>query len=187
LPGSVTSILVSSDPTFPNTVATRTISLSAGAIREATVDFANGEYFTFSKSNNPPVLSNMESTVINYCDGNESLTSNVTVTDIDGDTQTAVISFDSGFQSGEDALVYTPGTGVTVISQTAERVEIQANVANMETALRAISYTNSQSGSSRTTANRVISIILNDGTDDSNKVTRTIKPSRIPQPVGIFY
>ncbi len=85
-------------------------------------------------------------------------------------------------------MVLSPiGSGVTIISQTAERIEIQASVANMQAALREISYTNSQSGSSRTTANRVVSIIVNDGTEDSNQVVRTIKPSHVPQPIGPFY
>lgn len=187
LPSAITTLLVSSDPSFPNTAATRTINLTTGTTREATVDFANGEYFTFSKLNNAPVLANMESSVINYCDGNEVLTSTLTLTDSDGDLQTAIITFDSGFQSGEDALVYSIGAGVTIISQTSERIEIQASVANMQAALRETSYTNSQSGSSRTTANRVVSIIVNDGTEDSNQVVRTIKPSHVPQPVGIFF
>lgn len=187
LPSAITTLLVSSDPSFPNTAATRTINLSTGATREATVDFAGGEYFTFSKLNNAPVLANMETSVINYCDGNEVLTSTLTLTDSDGDLQTAIITFDSGFQTGEDALVYSIGSGVTIVSQTPQRIEIQASVTNMQAALRQISYTNSQSGSSRTTANRVVSIIVNDGTEDSNQVIRTIKPSIVPQPVGIFF
>ena len=187
LPAAITSLLVSNDPTFPNTAATKTVSLSTDPKRVATVDFENGEYFTFSKSNNAPVLANMETSVINYCDGNEVLTSTLTLTDSDGDLQTAIITFDSGFQTGEDALVYSIGSGVTIVSQTPQRIEIQASVTNMQAALRQISYTNSQSGSSRTTANRVVSIIVNDGTEDSNQVIRTIKPSLVPQPVGIFF
>jgi hypothetical protein len=187
LPTSVTTLIVSSDPSFPNTAATRKINLSTGGTREATVNFANGEYFTFSKLNNAPVLANMETSVINYCDGNEILTSTLTLTDTDGDTQTAIITFDSGYKLLEDALAYSLGSGVTIISQTAQRIEIQASVANMQAALREISYTNSQSGSSRTTANRVVSIVVNDGTEDSNQVFRTIKPSITPQSIGIFF
>ncbi len=187
LPTTITNLLVSSDPSFPNTTATRTVSLSTGTKRLATVNFSDGEYFTFSKSNSAPVLANIETSEIDYCAGNELLTSSVTAADVDSDLQTAIVTFNSGYVLGEDVLAYSLSSGVTIISQTVERIEIQANITNMLTALHAISYVNIQPRDSRTIADRIISIILNDGTDNSNQVFRTIRQSSGPLPAGVFF
>ena len=188
MPTALTHLLISPDPTFPNTIATRKIVLSTGTMREVTANFADGEYFTFSKTNTAPQLANMESSVINYCKDDVFISETITVADDDdGDDLTAIITFESGYQAAEDALDYIAGSGVTIVSQTGSRIEIQANAVDMQAALRAITYSNSKTDGSRTTGNRVVSFILNDGVEDSLKRTRTISPSVIPQPVGIFF
>lgn len=187
LPSDLTTLLVSTDPTFPNTAATRKITLSVGATHEATVDFANGEYFTLAKSNTAPVLANLETSALDYCDGDETVSSAITVSDDDGDMLTATITIATGYVNGQDQLLYTAGSGVTVVSASNQTLELRANAANLQTALRAIEYRNTASGSSRTLGDRTISFIVNDGTDNSIQMSRTIGVSINPEPVGVFF
>ncbi len=186
LPSGATHILVSSNPSFPASSTTSKI-LATGTKRLVTYNFSNGDYFTFGKINTAPVLTNLESTALNYCSSESGITGTIIVADEDADNIRAIIEISTGFQTGEDTLLYTLGTGVTTVSQTANRIELLGNLSNIQNALRQIRYRNNFNDGSRTTANRVVRIILNDGTVNSNQLTRIIKPGLIPAPHGVFY
>ncbi|MEA5582347.1 DUF4347 domain-containing protein [Nodularia harveyana UHCC-0300] len=100
----------------------------------------------------------------------------ITVSDVDSaNLASATVSITSGFVAGEDILSFTTQNGITgsynsntgVLSLTGA-----ATVANYQTALRAITYTNSSD--SPNTTPRTISFQVNDGSLDSTTVNRNI-------------
>lgn len=189
LPTNVNRLLVSTNPSFPNNVSTQAITLiDAGSNWEVTVNFSNNEYFSFCKFNMPPVLANIETSSQNYCDGLVNITSTINITDTEFDQVTASITINNGFESGQDELVYSPVSGVTVSSATDQTIQLSAaSLANMRDALRTIQFRNDESGSSLVSGLRTISFIVNDGNSDSSEVTRNINVLVKPEPVGIFY
>jgi len=184
----VTTLFVSSDASFPNTSATEKIALiSNGANWEVTFDFDDYKYFTFGKLNSAPELTNIEATNIEYCNGDEVVSSSITVADDDNDMLTATITISGGFIAGEDQLIYSTVSGVTA-TITDQTIQLSSSsVTNMQNALITVKYRNTKNDSSRTTGNRTISFIVNDGFDASNQLARDIEVFLIPAPIGIFH
>ena len=189
IPSDATMLLVSSDPTFPNSVATSTVDLiSSGNNWEVPYNFTNNQYFTFGSSNTAPVLSSIESATLNHCDGNSALTAALSIADADNDQITATVQIGTGYVAVEDSLVYVPVAGVTTSLHTKQRIDLNAaSITDMQTALRAIQYHNKISGSSKTTGNRTISFTVNDGFVNSNQLTRTLNVLQTPIPSGVYY
>ena len=126
----------------------------------------------------PPVSSDFETAALSYIEngGAQNITAALTLSDVDDtDLESAVISISAGFDAANDSLVfadqngitgvYNAGTGVLTLSGT-------SSLANYQTALRSITYQNTFTTES--TTQRTISIIVNDGDDDSAAVTRDI-------------
>ncbi|MEH2263534.1 beta strand repeat-containing protein [Nostoc sp.] len=102
--------------------------------------------------------------------------SGITVNDVDSpNLVSASVSISSGFVSAQDVLAFTNQNGITgnynsntgVLTLTGS-----SSLANYQTALRSISYTNSSDNPSTTT--RTVSFIVNDGTGNSTAITRNI-------------
>jgi Ca2+-binding RTX toxin-like protein len=109
--------------------------------------------------------------------------SNLTPSDIDNATlASASVSISGHFHSGEDVLSfssdghtmgnvaasYDPGTGMLTLTSAGAT----ATVAQWQAALRAVTYTNLSD--TPNTADRTISFVVNDGTDNSATSTKTV-------------
>lgn len=149
------------------------------------------------KVNIAPVLSDIEISSIVYfaSSGAKTVTNNIQLVDADDIfIDSAFVEITAGYLSTEDTLIFADQNGITgswddingkltLIGDTL--------VANYETALRSITYTNSNATPSTTT--RTISITANDGTEDGNTVTRDIEfPDSITEiasykGVGVFH
>lgn len=137
---------------------------------------------TISTANTPPVLAATAASPLSYTLGIApiSLAPNGTITDADSINMASIIVKITGnYQSGLDVLsAVTTGTGITqsfnAVSGTLTLSGI-ASVANYQSVLRSLTYsTNSHSGS---TAQRTLTITVNDGLVDSNVVTQLINVS----------
>ena len=189
LPTGVNRLLVSTSATFPNDASTQAISLiSSGSNWEATVNYSNNHYFSFCQFNTPPTLSNIESGDLDYCDGLVALSNSITLADTESDQVTATISISNGYENGQDELVYSTVSGVTISFSSDQTIQLNAaNLANMQDALRAIQFRNNETGASLVTGLRTISFIVNDGNSNSNQVFRNIDVNINPDPVGIYH
>jgi hypothetical protein len=139
--------------------------------------------FTLTAVNDPPVLSGIEGAALSYAEdaGPVNITSTITVADIDNTTlQSAMVVINPGYQNGQDVLSFTnangisgswnAGTGTMTLTGT-------ALLANYQTALRSVQYTNTSQNPSLAT--RTVTFTVNDGTDPSNAVTRNITVSAV--------
>ena len=129
-------------------------------------------------SNIAPVLASIESSTLDYTegDGPTAITSTLTVTDSDDpNLASATITISSNYQNGEDVLSFTNASGITG-SWNASTGQLSltgsATTANYRTALRSVKYTNNSNAPSNLT--RTVTFRVNDGTDNSNTVTRNI-------------
>jgi hypothetical protein len=129
--------------------------------------------------NDPPVLGNMETSTITYTEGQGevNVTSALTVTDVDNTTLTsASVQIVTGYVSTEDILRFTNQSGITgswSVSTGTMSLSGTATLASYQTALRSIRYENTNV-SNPSTAGRAVSFSVNDGTDNSNNVSRNI-------------
>ncbi|MBN3961089.1 cadherin-like domain-containing protein [Nostoc sp. NMS8] len=102
--------------------------------------------------------------------------SGITVSDVDSaNLSSATVSITSGFASAQDILAFTGQNGITGNYNSSTGVLTltgSATVANYQTVLRSVTYTNSSDNP--TTTPRTISFVVNDGTDNSTTVTRNI-------------
>jgi hypothetical protein len=114
--------------------------------------------------------------------------SGITVTDSDNSTlSSGTVAITGNFHSGEDALAFTndgstmgnisgsynSGTGVLTLTSSGAT----ATVAQWQSALRSVTYTNSSD--SPNTSNRTVSFTANDGTADSNTSTKTVSVASV--------
>ncbi|WP_406850388.1 DUF4347 domain-containing protein, partial [Chromobacterium phragmitis] len=156
-----------SDGTKTSSAATRTVTVAAtDQTPIATVSGASGSY-TVSGTPTPVAVD-----------------SGITVSDRDNATlASATVSITGNFHSGEDVLAFTNGSAVTygniaasynsgtgVLTLTSSGAT--ATVAQWQAALRAVTY-NDTAGSPNTST-RVVSFAVNDGTNNSATVTRSI-------------
>lgn len=131
----------------------------------------------------PPVLANMEPSVLGYTASQAAtvITSSLTVTDSDSASLTgATVAIASGFINGQDVLAmspnpqgaisasYNPSSGVLTLTG-------PASVSAYQGALRSITYFNSNP--SPTLGARTVSFNATDGTSSSAAVTRTVNVS----------
>lgn len=128
--------------------------------------------------NAEPILEDIEAGTITFNSGDSPtlITSALTVADGDDtNIESASIEITSNFNDSEDVLAfadqngivgsYASGTGILTLTGT-------SSLANYETALRSITYENTNPSPSELT--RTISFTINDGADDSNTETRDI-------------
>ncbi len=159
----------------PNT-ALRTITFTAND--GVASSFPETRNISINATNNPPVLTDPSSTPINYTENGSplQLTGTITVAD-DDNTQlaSAMIDISSGYQIGQDTLIFTPTGG---ISGSFDRNNGTLNlsgtslVANYQTALRSVRYANNSDNP--VTSARTIAFTVYDGTDNSNNIIKTL-------------
>ena len=128
--------------------------------------------------NAAPVSAGLEAIALSYQEsgGAQNITAALTLSDADDtDLESAAVSITAGFDMANDSLVfvdqngiagsYAAATGILTLTGT-------SSVANYQTAIRSITYENAFTTES--TIQRTISIVVNDGDDDSAAVTRDI-------------
>ena len=132
-----------------------------------------------ASSNNAPVLANIEGSTITFNEGGSAVqvTNTITVTDNDDvNIEGATVTFCNGYVSGEDFFShggapgvsgsFLPSSGVLTFSGTASK-------ATYETLLKSVLYGNNDPADA-TAGTRQICFQVNDGTDNSNIVTRDV-------------
>jgi VCBS repeat-containing protein len=148
---------------------------------------------TINGVNDPPVLSNIETSTLQYGAGAPgiAITSSLTVSDDDSATlASATVTISSGFASSEDVLSFTNQNGITGSYNTTTGVLTltgTASVANYQTALQSVTYSDSN-GTSPTTGDRVISFQVDDGLgggNPSNVASRTITVNPNTPPTAV--
>jgi VCBS repeat-containing protein len=142
--------------------------------------------------NDTPVIANVESSTLQYDAGTPAvaITSSLTVSSPDTTTLAgATVTISSGFAASEDSLSFTNQNGITGSYNSSTGVLTlsgTASVANYQTALRSVTFSD-LNGASPSTGNRVISFQVDDGLAShnlSNVATRTINVNPNPPPVA---
>ncbi len=137
----------------------------------------------FALLNAEPYLDNIEGTTITYNSGDSPtvITSSLTISDGDDtDLEGATVSITSNFDDTEDVLGFVDQNGITGSYSSVTGVLTltgTSSVANYQTALRSVTYENTDPAPSELT--RTISFTVNDGDDDSNTSTRNINVVKV--------
>ncbi|MEA2416664.1 MAG: hypothetical protein QOI58_3321 [Thermoanaerobaculia bacterium] len=135
-------------------------------------------------TNDAPVLANGSTITYTENDPATVINSVITVTDSDSANLTgATVQVTSGYNSAQDVLSFASmlgitgsfnsGTGTLTLSGT-------SSVANYQTALRNVKYTNTSEDP--TTASRTVVFQVTDGSDASNTVSSTINVTAVNDP-----
>jgi hypothetical protein len=125
------------------------------------------------RPNEPPVLANIESSVLPYTAGAPGVpvTSTLTVTSSDASNLSgATVTIGSGLVATEDVLSFTSQNGITGSYNPAAGVLTLSGIATLpryQAALRSVTYSDTN-GSSPTTGTRTISFQVNDGRAANN-------------------
>ncbi|MCC5645205.1 cadherin-like domain-containing protein [Nostoc sp. CHAB 5824] len=126
--------------------------------------------------NDAPVATATNSALAYTENATTAIDSGITVSDVDSpNLSSTTVSITSGFISAQDTLVFTNQNGITGSYNSSTGVLTltgSSSVANYQTALRSVAYTNSSDNPSLTS--RTISFIVNDGAANSTVVTRNI-------------
>ena len=144
-------------------------------------------FTTFAKLS----LTNLEGANIAYTegDGNVSLSSLITVVNpSDENITNAKVAISSGFVTSEDVLHFTSQNGITGSFNTTSGVldlSGTTTIANYQTALRSITYQNTNNSNPSTT-NRVLDINITDSKATSLNVQRTIAITAIANTPNAF-
>ena len=129
--------------------------------------------------NHPPDLATIEAAPLNFTEGGAAAAATATLTASDWDNATftgAVIQITSNYVNGEDVISFTNAFGITGSWDAPSgtlTLSGTATIANYQSALRSITYQNTNTFNPSTLA-RTVSFTVNDGTDDSNTVARNI-------------
>ena len=129
-------------------------------------------------SDDAPVLSGIETAPLAYTENGAAkvITSKITVKDADDVLLvSANVWISQNYQNGKDLLLFTDNNGITGTWSTETGVLSLAgssSVANYQSALRSIKYFNNSNDPS--VVARTVSFIVNDGSANSNTVTRQI-------------
>ncbi len=191
---AIDSGITVSDMDSPN-LSSATISISSGFVSaQDTLAFTNQNGITGSynsgTSNSTTFTRNINITAVNdvpvatatnsalaYTENvTVAIDSGITISDVDSDNlASATVSITSGFVSTQDTLAFTNQNGITGSYNSSTGVLTltgSSTVANYQTALRSVTYSNSSDKPSLTP--RTISFIVNDGTSNSTTFTRNI-------------
>ena len=128
---------------------------------------------TITGVNNPPVLSNIESTTVQYDAGTPPIpvTNTLTIADPHGSTLAgARVAITNGFTLGEDELAFPNQNGITGSYNSATGVLSlggTASVADYQAALRSVTYRD-PNGTNPTTGPRTIAFEVDDGASSNN-------------------
>ncbi|MFN6528235.1 beta strand repeat-containing protein [Nostoc sp. ChiSLP03a] len=138
----------------------------------------NGIYAQLNNNSGaPPTITPSSASALTYTENaTTAIDSGITVSDTDSaNLASATVRITSGFTSAEDILAFTNQNGITGSYNSSTGILTligSATVANYQTALRSITYTNSSDNPSTTP--RTVSFLVNDGTANSTAVTRNI-------------
>ncbi|MEY2581962.1 MAG: hypothetical protein QOE09_1811, partial [Ilumatobacteraceae bacterium] len=123
-----------------------------------------------------PVLSATGTALAYTENGTTALDGGVTASDADNaNLSSATVTMTSGYLTGQDTLAFTNQNGITgtwTASNGVLALSGQATVANYQTALRSVTYTNNSDNPS--TVSRTVTFVANDGVLDSNVASRSI-------------
>jgi hypothetical protein len=125
-----------------------------------------------------PVLAGMTATALNYTEGDAAtvIAPALTVSDTDSANLTsAEIAISGNYTAPEDALVYTPINGVTVLSNAGGVLTLTGNrpLSDYQAALRTVRYQNANI-TNPNTAQRTLTFRVNDGSNFSNSPFRNV-------------
>ena len=161
--------------------ATRTVSfnINDGGLDSNTLS----RDISFTPVNDAPALSNTETLAASYAENDVALviTSATTASDPDDSSiESAIISISSNFASGEDILNFTSQSGIVGsydINNGVLTLTGSATLADYQTAIQSITYENTSNNPSD--VDRTVSIVINDGDNNSNTVVRDIEITAI--------
>ncbi|BDI17424.1 hypothetical protein ANSO36C_32260 [Nostoc cf. commune SO-36] len=136
-----------------------------------------GIYAQLYKSGVPPIITSVSTSALEYTENaNTIIDSGITVSDKDSDNlASATVSITSGFISAQDTLAFTSENGITGSYNSSTGVLTltgSSSVANYQTALRSVTYSNRSDNPSLTP--RTVRFIVNDGSTNSTAITRNI-------------
>ena len=147
---------------------------------------------TIAGVNSTPLLSNIESSTLQYTTGTptQQVTQSLTITNTHGATLAgATVQITSGLNPSEDSLGFTNQNGVTGSYDSSAGVLTLSgtdSVADYQTALRSVTYSDSN-GSNPTAGTRTISFQVDDGASSnnlSNTVSRNVELNPNSPPVA---
>ena len=173
---SITYFDTSDDPT----TATRTVSF---VVNDGTANStAATRNISVAGVNDAPVVSTTGTTLAYTENGAATAAdSGLTVSDVDNaNLSSATVTISTAFATGEDTLAFTNQNGITGSWNSGTGVLTLtggATVANYQTALRSITYVNTSDNPS--IATRTVSFGVNDGSANSNTVTRNISVTAV--------
>ena len=133
---------------------------------------------TINGANDAPVLTAIEGGSLAYAegDGAVAVTGTLAVGDVDdADIESAVIQVTGNYVNGEDFLTFTNTANITGVFDTLTgtlTLSGSDTITAYETAIRSVAYQNNSEDPSGST--RTVSILVSDGNDPSNTVTRDI-------------
>ncbi|PNY36817.1 hypothetical protein C2E31_10670, partial [Rhodopirellula baltica] len=149
-----------------------TVDDGIGATTSATFNI------TVSNVNDAPVASAIEGSTLSYTEnaGAVAITSTLSLTDVDDtNLESAVVQVSGNYVNGQDVLGFTNQNGITGSWDSSTGILTltgTASVANYQTALRSVTYTNNSDAPS--TSQRTVTFTVNDGDIASNSQSRTI-------------
>ena len=129
--------------------------------------------------NDAPVLASAETSALSFTEGGSAtaITSALTVSDADDtNIESATVQITSNLDSSEDVLAFTTQNGITgsfTSSTGLLTLSGSATLANYQTALRSVTYQNTDTDNP-STSQRTVTFTVNDGDVNSNTQTRTI-------------
>jgi hypothetical protein len=133
---------------------------------------------TISTVNNSPVLSGLETTPLSYTENDDpkQITGNITVSDQDDtNMDSARVEISANYQSDQDVLAFVNTSSIIGSWDAVGGILTLRGTANKNTyrnALRSVTYQNTSNNPSILI--RTVSFTVNDGTSNSNTVSRTI-------------
>jgi hypothetical protein len=157
----------------PNT-ATRTVTFIANDGTGNSNTASRG--ITITAVNDVPVVTATVANLAYTENATVALDSGITVTDVDSaNLASATVTMTTNYVNGQDTLAFSTQNGITgtwTASTGVLALSGSSTVANYQTALRSITYTNTSDDPN--TATRTVTFIANDGTGNSNTASRGI-------------
>ena len=161
----------------PNTT-TRTISIIINDGEDNSIDLAID--ININPANDAPLCSGTATDLI-YTEGDGAvvLDNGLTVSDLDNTTiASATVSISANFQAAEDVLAFSNQNGITgSLVGGVLTLAGTASISAYEMALSSITYENTSESPNSTT--REVSVVINDGTDNSPAFVRNIQVNPI--------
>lgn len=147
--------------------------VGGGASEEVGID--NFRLSFEGSPNEAPVASGIEAAALSSDGTAIVITNSLTLADADDvNIETATVAITSGFDAATDTLAFTDANGITGAYVAATGVLTltgPATVADFQAALRTVTHANSDAAP---IFDREITFTVNDGTDDSNALTRIV-------------